>query len=191
MDVRKYLYYILLSIISLIMLVFLPMLGSVAGLEWVLPTTAVGWIVYSIGKLASAGFNVAIFHCFNKQGKLNISEHESYLEAQKLLQIAHENKEIYYRSPFQFNRDIYGKKGFTIFFTTLLGAIGLSQSILTFNITEFIVQIITLVIGVIFGILQMKNTEEYWTVEYLGYAKNEHRKYLETKEDSENVLSNK
>ena len=103
---KNYLYYILIGVVSFIMLVFLPMMGSVAGLEWTLPTTLVGWIVYVISKLSSAAFNVSIFHCFNKQGKLNISKNKDYLQAQELLQIAHENKEIYYRSPFQFSRDI-------------------------------------------------------------------------------------
>ena len=187
---KNYLYYILIGVVSFIMLVFLPMMGSVAGLEWTLPTTLVGWIVYVISKLSSAAFNVSIFHCFNKQGKLNISKNKDYLQAQELLQIAHENKEIYYRSPFQFSRDIYGKKGVTIFVTTLLGTIGLSQSILTFNLIEFIVQLISLIIGIIFGILQMKNTEEYWTVEYLGYAKNEQRKFLLEKEESKDVIQN-
>lgn len=184
-NIQGYLYYILIGVISLIMLIFLPMAGSVAGLEWVLPTTTAGWVVYVISKLSSAGFNVAIFHCFNKQGKLNIIHTEAYLEAQKTLQIAHENKEIFHRSPKQFAHDIYGKKGLTIFLTTLLGAVGLSQSILTFNLVEFLVQLVTLIIGVIFGVLQMKNTEEYWTVEYLGYAKDEYNKL--SKETTENV----
>lgn len=169
--IKGYLYYILIGIVSIIMLVFMPMMGSVAGLAWVLPTTAAGWVVYVISKLASAGFNVAIFHCFNKQGKLNILTHTSYIEAQNILRKANEKFVKHPRSPSQYSIDIYGKKGITLFLTTLLGAVGLSQAILTFNLTEFLVQLVTLVIGIIFGILQMKNTEEYWTVEYLEYAK--------------------
>ena len=36
---------------------------------------------------------------------------------------------------------------------------------------EFIVQLIALVLGLIMGVLQMKDTENYWTDEYLQYAK--------------------
>lgn len=184
-NVQAYLYYILIGVISLIMLIFLPMAGSVAGLAWVLPTTTAGWVVYVVSKLSSAGFNVAIFHCFNKQGKLNIQNNPSYLEAKNILQIAHENKEIIFRSPSQFSKDIYSKKGFTIFITTLLGAVGLGQAILTFNLVEFLVQLVALIIGVIFGVLQMKSTEEYWTVEYLGYAKYELKKSKEVSDVSD------
>lgn len=168
---KDYLYYMLIGIVSLIMLIFMPMLGSVAGLAWVLPTTTAGWVVYVIGKLCSSFFNVMIFHCFNKQGKLNILKHPSYLEAQNLLLEAHSNFIARPRSPSAYNRQIYGKKGVTIFATTLLGAVGLSQAVLSFNVSEFIVQLVALVLGIIFGVLQMKNTEDYWVVEYLDYAK--------------------
>lgn len=153
------------------MLVFMPMLGSVAGLQWVLPTTTAGWIVYVISKLCSAGFNIALFHCFNKQGKLNIHLNEQYLEARNLLKQSNAKSVKKARSPHQFSRDIYGKKGLTIFIVTLLGTIGLSQAILTFDLKEFIVQLIALIVGVIMGVLQMKDTESYWTEEYLEYAK--------------------
>lgn len=169
-GVRRYLYYILVGVISLIMLVFMPMLGSSAGLEWVLPTTTAGWIVYIICKLCSAGFNISLFHCFNKQGKLNILQHESYLKARQILKESDARDLKKARSPHEFHRDIYGKKGIMIFIMTLLGTIGLSQALLTFDLKEFIVQFIALILGVIMGVLQMKDTESFWTEEYLEYA---------------------
>ena len=170
-KVRQYLYYVLVGVLSLMMLVFMPMLGSSAGLQWVLPTTTAGWIVYVICKLCSAGFNIGLFHCFNKQGKLNILKHENYLEAQRLLKQEGYSGIKDPRAPHQYNRDIYGKKGITIFVMTLLGTVGLSQALLTFDVKEFIVQLIALVLGLIMGVLQMKDTENYWTDEYLQYAK--------------------
>ena len=170
-KVRQYLYYALVGVLSLMMLVFMPMLGSSAGLQWVLPTTTAGWIVYVICKLCSAGFNIGLFHCFNKQGKLNILKHENYLEAQRLLKQEGYSGIKDPRDPHQYHRDIYGKKGITIFVMTLLGTVGLSQALLTFDVKEFIVQLIALVLGLIMGILQMKDTENYWTDEYLQYAK--------------------
>lgn len=169
--VRQYLYYCLVGAISVVMLIFMPMLGSAAGLQWVLPTTVAGWIVYIVCKLCSAGFNISLFHCFNKQGKLNIEKHEQYIEAKTLLKQYDARDIKKARSPHQYHRDIYGKKGITIFIMTLLGTIGLSQAVLTFDGKEFIVQLIALVIGIIMGILQMKDTEAFWTEEFLEYAK--------------------
>lgn len=187
---RQYLYYILVGVISVVMLIFMPMLGSTTGLQWTLPTTTAGWIVYVICKLCSAGFNISLFHCFNKQGKLNILKHPGYLEAQQILKEADAKSIKHPRSPFQYHRDIYGKKGITIFLMTLLGTVGLSQALITFDAKEFLVQLIALIIGVIFGLLQMKDTEAFWTEEYLDYAKD----YIETKKNNEipkeNVESN-
>lgn len=168
---KQYMYYAIIAVVSLIMLVFMPMIGSEIGLQWNLPNTKVGWIVWATSKTFSASFNVLIFHCFNKQGKQNCFGNENFNEAKKLL-LEKDGKLIENpRSPKEYSRDIYGKKGTTIFITTALGAIGLGQAILTFNPMEFIVQLISLVVGLIFGFMQMKATEEYFTQEYLDYAK--------------------
>lgn len=185
-KVRQYLYYCLVGVISIVMLVFMPMLGSSAGLQWVLPTTVAGWIVYVICKLCSAGFNIGLFHCFNKQGKLNIQKHEAYLEAKKLLKEMDARDIKKARSPHEYHKDIYGKKGLTIFLMTLLGTVGLSQALLTFDVKEFIVQFVALVMGIIMGVLQMKDTESFWTEEFLEYAKDkqEEQKALQDKKTS-------
>ena len=167
---NQYLYYLIVAVVSVVMLVFMPAIGSVAGIEWILPTTTAGWVVYVISKLSSAGFNVMIFHCFNKQGKLNIIDHESYQKASKMLYTAKKARTKAPRSPEAFKREIYGKKGLTIFITTILGTIGLSQAVLTFNTSEFIVQLISLIMALVFGVFQMKSTEEYWTVEFMEFA---------------------
>ena len=182
-KIREWLYYILVGVISIVMLVFMPMLGTTAGLQWVLPTTTAGWIVYVISKLCSAGFNISLFHCFNKQGKLNIQHNPNYIEARKLLK-QYDHQESSPRSPHEYHKDIYGKKGLTIFLTTLLGTVGLSQAILTFDGKEFLVQLIALILGLIMGILQMKDTETFWTEEYLEYAKDwaDHQEKIKAKE---------
>lgn len=190
-KIRAYLYYILVGVLSLIMLVFMPMLGSATGLQWVLPTTTAGWVVYGICKLCSAAFNISLFHCFNKQGKLNILKHEKYLEARELLKKANGSNYKKARSPHLYHRDIYGKKGISIFIVTLLGTVGLSQAILSFDIKEFLVQAIALLIGIIMGILQMKDTESYWTEEYYEYAvdyTNELKKEEELEQDARQLL---
>lgn len=161
----------------------MPMLGSEGEIAWSIPSTVAGWIVWIISKLSSAGFNVAIFHCFNKQGKINISSDANYLEARKLLLEADESFIKHPRTPNQFHKEIYGKKGLTIFLTTLLGTIGLSNSLLQFNPTEFICQLLTLIAGIIAGIFQMKDTETFWTTEYLELAKDISKKRKEKPDD--------
>lgn len=176
----QYMYYAIIAVLSVIMLVFLPMLGTEIGLQWEVPDTKAGWIVWVLAKLSSAGFNVMIFHCFNLQGLQNIKKNPDYIAAREILVSTKGKLTDDPRSPAQYNRDIYLKKGISIFLTTLLGAIGLGQAILTFDPLQFIIQLVSLAVGLIFGFLQMRATEEYYTQEYFDYAK-------KVKEESKSV----
>ena len=169
-------YYVIIGIISLIALLFLPMLGSEAGLTWIVPTTTVGWIVYIASKLVVSGTNILIFHCFILQGKTNILNHPNYIKAQEILCNV-EKKEFAPKSPQEWHKSVYGKKGTTVFITTLLSSIGLTQAVLTFNLVTFLTYLFTVIGGIIFGILQMNQEEIYWTEEYLAYAKLEKEKH--------------
>lgn len=163
-------YYALIGVISLIALFFLPMIGSEAGLEWNLPTTTVGWIVYIVSKLLVATINILIFHCFVQQGKVNIRNNPKFLEANEIL-VNVKLKEDCPRSPAEYNHTIYGKKSVAIFVTTLLSAIGLTQAVLTFDWISMLTYFFTILMGLVFGIIQMNDTEQYWTEEYWRYAK--------------------
>lgn len=168
---NQYMYYGLICLISLITLFLVPMLGSEAGLEWQVPNTPVGWIVWIISNICTSILNVLLFHGFIKQAKVNILDDPNYLEAVRLLQV-HEIETVSLPlSPKVWHSKQYRNKGLWLFIGTLAGTIGLSQAILQFDGVKFLSQVITLAIGLIFGVLQMKTTEEYWTVEYLAYAK--------------------
>lgn len=147
------------------------MIGSEAGLEWKLPTTTIGWIVYAVSKLIVAVINILIFHCFILQGKLNVQKNEDYIKARDILSENISEEHEVPRSPTKYNRDIYGKKGITIFATSLLSAIGLTQAVLTFDWVSMLTYLFTVIMGIVFGILQMNQTELYYTDEYLRYAK--------------------
>ena len=151
---KQYQYYAIIGVISLIALFFLPMIGSEAGLAWKVPTTVVGWIVYIVSKLLVAVINILIFHCFILQGKLNIQENSKYIEAQEILNSAKSKEVELPRSPSQYNKDIYGKKGLTIFATSLLSAVGLTQAVLTFDWISMLTYLFTVLMGIIFGILR-------------------------------------
>lgn len=167
---KRFQYYVIIGVISLIALFFLPMIGSEAGLQWNLPTTFVGWCVYVISKLLVATINILIFHCFVQQARVNIKDNEKYLEAQRILAASKINLEIP-RAPSEYMHTIYGKKSVTIFVTTLLSAIGLTQAVLTFDWISMLTYFFTILMGLIFGVIQMNETEQYWTEEYWCYAK--------------------
>lgn len=180
-KIKQRLYYFIIGVISLIALVFLPMVGSEVGMEWNLPTTAVGWIIWVTVKLIVATINVLLFHCFMQQAKLNVAENPRYKEAKNLIyKIA---PKLYKpRSPREFNRKEYSTKAVTIFITTALSTIALTQAILTFDYMSLLTYLFTIILGVIFGIIQMKKAENYWIEEFYDYATkfyNEHKEELD------------
>lgn len=163
-------YYCIIAIISVVALVFLPAIGSTVGIGLVLPTTAAGWIVYVTTKIIVAVINVLIFHCFRLQGKLNVKNSAEYKKATELLKVIKRGKEYIPLSPAQWSRRQWGSKGITIFITSILSVFALTQAILTFDWIAMLTYLFTILMGLIFGILQMKREEEYWTVGYLEYA---------------------
>ena len=166
---KLWMYYLIIAAVSLIALIFFPMLGSTVGLGWALPTTTVGWIVWATIKALVALINVIIFHCFMCQAKVNIKDNPQYIEARKILKSL-ETKEIIPMAPGKWTRTQYLHKGTAIGATTAASTVALSQAILTFDWVAMLTYLFTIVMGLIFGVLQMKSAEEYWTEEYYEYA---------------------
>ena len=168
-KIKQGMYYILVGVVSFISLVFLPMIGSTIGLGWNIPDTEVGWIVWVGGKLIVATLNVLIFHCFMCQAKLNIKDNENYKKAREIL-IDVKLKEVKPRSPRKWNAEQYGKKGVAIFITSSMTVVALTQAVLSFDYISMLTYLFAIIMGLIYGILQMRTAEEYWTREYLEYA---------------------
>ena len=169
LQARQNIYYILIFFISLLTLVFLPMIGSTVGLDFNLPTTTAGWIVWGVTKAIVATINVLLYHCFMQQAKLNAEKDDNYKAAKAMLGKVHP-KEYHPRSPAKFLAQNYGRKGTTIFFSSALSTVALTQAILAFDWISFLVYLFTITMGIIFGVLAMKNAENYWTQEYYDYA---------------------
>lgn len=166
---RQWIYYILIGIISAVALIFLPMLGTEVGLAWNIPNTTVGWIVWVTIRLIVSIINVLIFHSFMCQAKLNSKENDNYKKARDIL-VVQKVKNVLPRSPRKFNAQEYGRKGTTIFLATALATVALTQAILAYDWMSLLTYLFTIVMGLIFGILQMKKAEDYWTDEYYRYA---------------------
>ena len=145
------------------------MLGTGVGLAWNIPNTTVGWIVWIVVKLIVAIINILIFHCFMQQAKVNIKDNDNYKKARDIL-MSEKVKEVLPKSPHKWNIEQYGKKGVTIFLASALSTVALTQALLTFDWVSMLTYLFTIIMGLIFGVLQMKTAEEYWTNEYLEYA---------------------
>lgn len=191
---QQYSNYIIIAICSILSLIFFPFLGSEIGMAFVLPTTIAGWVVYVATKLCVGGLNLVIFHSFIQQAKINASTHENYIRAMSILQSTKDEKYIP-MSPKQFYRKEYGIKGTTIFITSILSAIALSQAILTFDIATFLTYLFTIIFGIIAGILEMQKCYEWNTMQLLDYAiyyekkvKEEQEIQKQKKEEEERLL---
>lgn len=167
---RQWLYYLIIGLISFVALVFLPMIGSTVGLAWVIPNTVVGWIVWCTVKIIISTINVLIFYSFMQQAKINVKSHPQYVEGCQILNRIKEKNYIP-RSPRKWQSLQYGRKGTIIFLISALSLVALTQAILTFDWTAMLTYLFTIIMGIVFGILQMKKAEEYWTDEFWKYAK--------------------
>ena len=101
----QYLYYFIIGIVSFVALVFLPMLGSEVGLEWNVPNTTVGWVVWVAIRVAISVINILLFDCFRKQAKLNVRNNNHFIEANEIL-LKNSNKIKRPRSPGKNNLEI-------------------------------------------------------------------------------------
>ena len=59
-----------------------------------------------------------------------------------------------------------------IFVTSVLSSVVLTNAILAFDLTSFITYSITILMGLILGVMKMKDVESYWTGEFYDYAIN-------------------
>ena len=115
--IKQNLYYVIIGIISFLSVAFLPMVGSTIGLEWKLPDTTAGWVVWVVSRLIIATINVLIFYSFMEQAKLNVKDNAHYIEAHEIL-CKTKKKEHEPQSPQKWQALQYGKKGTTIFISS-------------------------------------------------------------------------
>lgn len=168
-SLKQGMYYIIIAVISFISVVFLPMLGSTLGLGWKIPDTTAGWVVWGASRAIVATINVLLFHSFMEQAKLNIKDDEHYKEARDIL-VKVKKKEHKPKSPAQWNAAQYGKKGVSLFLASAMSVVAIGQAVLSYEWATALAYLFTLGMGIIFGIMQMKKAETYWTTEYYEYA---------------------
>ena len=181
-------YYCLIFLLSLLVMTVAPMFTPSAntdlGISAIFPHSVIGWAIYVCTKVFVGVVNLLLFHCFVKQAKLNIKDNEKYIAACKIYEMYHP-KEYNPRGPKQYFGQLYRKKGIMIFLTSMLSAVVLTNAILSFDMTAFVTYSMTIVMGIIFGILKMKEVETYWTGEFYDAAM-----LLQTKYQKQEDFSN-
>lgn len=168
---KRYLYYIIIGLVSIVFVVFLPFVGSEGDIVSRFPTTTTGWIVWAISNVTTAILNVVIYICFMEQGELNSKDDPKYIEANQILEKVESVKKKKPLSPKEWKKRQYSTKGVITFCSTLMSLIGLSNAILRWDYTIFLVYLAAIVIGIVFGLMQMKKSELYWTDEFNQYAR--------------------
>ena len=168
-QLNQHIYYVLIFLLSAIALFVAPLFGSNLGLTIAFPQTKAAWVVYVTVKLFVALINVMLFHCFVRQAKLNVKDDARFIKAQTIMGKLRQNVS-HARSPHIYFGQLYRRKGSTIFVTTLLSAVVLTNAILTWDITSLITYATTVIMGLIFGVMKMKDVEVYWTEEYYVFA---------------------
>ena len=173
-------YYCLIFLLSLVVMtvapMFSPAINTDLGIAAVFPHSPIGWAIYVCTKLFVGIVNLLLFHCFVKQARINIKDNARYIEACKIYEMYHP-REYNPRGPKQYFGQLYRKKGIMIFATSILSAVVLTNAILAFDLTAFVTYCMTILMGIIFGILKMKEVENYWTGEFYDAAMVLQRKY--------------
>lgn len=186
--IDQYLYYIIIALISVVVLAIFPLFGTELPIEFAFPKTAIGWAIYVLSKLIVAILNLLIFHSFMCQAKVNIRDNPNFIEANEILHKIKEKVKVP-ESPEKWNAKQYGKKGTTIFISSVLSAAVLGEALLNYDYMALIAYGITIFIGIVFGIINMKHAEIYWTGEYYEYALLRQREEKEKEENDRKNLS--
>ena len=165
--------YLVIGIICILVVFLVPLLsGCLKGaIGMNFPNTAEGWVLYwSINGGTTIG-NVSLFVLFKEQAKINVKEDANYKKANEILNRHKEQKEFVPRSPRQMNTKEYVSKIFFIVVFSLCSFLTITSLAISFDFITFLSCMTSTVVALIFGWVTMIKNEEYWTGEYLEYAK--------------------
>ena len=170
LKIKQIIYYFVIGFISVVAVVILPLLNSHAEVKFDFPTTPAGWLVYIITRASIALINILFYFCFMAQAKINVKHDEKYLKACEILEKIDLSNERKPKSPKAWTAKQYTSKTITLTLTSVLSVIGLTNAILAFDLAVFLAYFLTVCMGLVFGFIQMKKAEDYWTDEFFEYA---------------------
>lgn len=106
-----------------------------------------------------------IFVLFDMQGKSNIKDDEKYLNAyKKLYEIVDYN--YIPLSPTKYKAKTYGLKALTLSINSVLLAFVVMEMVFTYNYMLLVSYLLSMIMAVVGGVMQMKKAEIYWTEEF-------------------------
>ena len=130
---------------------------------------------------------ITTFIGFSIQGKLNVKDDVRKLEADRILGKL-KVKDAKPQSPKSFESRAYISKGIMVTITSIGTCLLVPVIAIHFNVATLMSLVISSMTSIVFGILNMKHFEDYYTHEYVRYAecKAEESKQVSTKvEDKE------
>lgn len=186
-KIRNNAYYVLIAVVSIVSVVFLPMLTSDIHTSFRIPNTFAGICVWIITKLCVAAVNIAIFYAFTQQAIVNVKDDERFIEANKKLQQLRHFAQYKAMAPEVFKRKQWITKGITLLITSLASTFVITEAILSFSLIQFLSYLFTVFFGVIFGYLTMRGNEEYWVSEFPLYVDDLEEEILKEKQEQQSI----
>lgn len=182
---KQYGNYIVIGLVSLLAVTFLPFIGSSFTGAIELPKSWLDWCVFIFSRVIVAVLNIIIFNSFLSQAKINIKDDANFIRANEIMSKITKQAKVQPRSPKKYLGAAWTRKGTAIFVSSILSSFVLAEAILNFNLTLFLSYSFTILMGCIFGYMQMNDAEAYWTNEYLIYAITEEERALALKAEQE------
>ena len=140
------------------------------------------WVFTGITELLT----ITTFIGFSIQGKLNVKDDPRKLEADKILGRLRV-KEARPQSPKAFESKAYISKGIMVSLTALGTCILIPIIAISFNLVTFFTLLLTTATSIVFGVLNMKRFEDYYTHEYIRYAEWKYDEVNSNKDNSQTL----
>lgn len=186
-KIRNNAYYVLIAVVSIVSVVFLPMLTSDLHTAFRIPETFAGVCVWIMTKICVAGVNVAIFYAFTQQAIINVKDDPRFIEANKKLQQLKHWSQYKAMAPEVFKRRQWITKGITLLITSLASTFVITEAILSFSLIQFLSYLFTVFFGVIFGYITMRGNEEYWVSEFPLYVDDLEEEILKERQEQQSI----
>lgn len=165
---KQYKNYGIIIVLTLITVTIFPLLGTSVGMEARYPNTVIGWIVWAVIKIALCVDNIFIFQAFVDQAELNVQYEPRYIEAREIVRKYRIGK-YNPMSPEERKKKMLSKKVIITILTSLI-SVALTEALLKYNFADLIAYTISMIMAVVFGILNMADQEKYWVEEFYDYA---------------------
>lgn len=192
---KQYRYYLVIIIASLVGLVLIPALKVSDGqVTLAFPESQVEWIIWGITRLCVMALSLTIFISFVNQGHERATYTSEYRTANNIMISLNLVKKGVIKDPIdphKWERTTKAKKVGSLMFWSLLTFVAFGQLVLNFDVTTFLSYLVTIGMGITFGILSMYETQDMWSIGYLEFAKWSKEKYEKESKEKLTILETK